>query len=550
MRRIKDHGEAHCAKNVRLAWENYSDGKGKRQTIQDFEKSLDSNLQLILDELINGEWSPSPYKDKVIFERKKRVLAKAPVHDHVLETAAILPFERSMYDYICWQSPAVRPNLGTHALFRFLRNDLYRSSQKECYYNITMDAHHYFPRMDHHIEKTMIARKIKPGPLRDILYKVIESYPWGSPLGIKISQITGQIYLSSFDRLAIRCFDILSDTEKLSYWTQRYITNKIASASKEDYLVLCRGPSFMASRFRNFLSEGLRHYYRFVDNIIILHEDKTFLHIITEIAIMILAHDFHIVINKDWNIRPTWMGIRLCGYQFYHEHTLPSKDNKQKTARNIHKLVKKGFTEEQIRIKCSSQLGYIKHADCRHLLKILGMENSIGKIIKRHRVKSPFNGLNGEDKVKFLSICKMLNENNEGTDNGWNKEIMLIDYVIEDSKIEKTTMTVSVPDSEGHNQTVTKTVPNKVLSIRFKKIIKIRKTKDANGKETEHYEYEKRKDKDGNDTLLDWEHYTFTGSKVLIDQAMNDFSREDLPAPTIITQFKGKNGNNSFFKFT
>lgn len=49
--------------------------------------------------------------------------------------------------------------------------------------------------------------------------------------------------------------------------------------------------------------------------------------------------------------------------------------------------------------------------------------------------------------------------------------------------------------------------------------------------------------------MFDAEFYTFTGSKVLIDQAMNDFSREDLPAPTVITQFKGKNGQ-TFFKFT
>lgn len=72
---------------------------------------------------------------------------------------------------------------------------------------------------------------------------------------------------------------------------------------------------------------------------------------------------------------------------------------------------------------------------------------------------------------------------------------------------------------------------------------------DDSGEETEHYEFEKKRDKDGNPTLLDWERYTFTGSKVLIDQALNDFSHEDLPAPTVITQFKGKNGN-TFFKFT
>ena len=260
---------------------------------------------------------------------------------------------------------------------------------------------------------------------------------------------------------------------------------------------------------------------------------------------MILAREYHIIINKDWNVRPTWMGIRLCGYVFYNDHVLPSKYNKQATARQIHKCFKKGMTEEQTRIKCASRLGYLSHADCINLLRKLGMENSLGKIIKRHRIKSPFEGLVAEDKLKFLSVCKTLTDDGYG----WDKKIYLLDYVIEDSKIEKTTVTVSVPDSNGTNQTVTKTVPNKVLSIRFKKIIKTHIEIDEEGNEIETYEFEKKKDKNGNDTIFDWEHYTFTGSKVLIDQAQNDFSKNDLPAPTVITQFRGKNGQ-TFFKFT
>lgn len=57
------------------------------------------------------------------------------------------------------------------------------------------------------------------------------------------------------------------------------------------------------------------------------------------------------------------------------------------------------------------------------------------------------------------------------------------------------------------------------------------------------------KDKQGNPTLIDAEFYTFTGSKILIDQATNDFTKEDLPSPTVIQQIKGKTGQ-TFFKFT
>lgn len=126
---------------------------------------------------------------------------------------------------------------------------------------------------------------------------------------------------------------------------------------------------------------------------------------------------------------------------------------------------------------------------------------------------------------------------------------MLIDYKITDSKIEKTKVTVTVPDSRGINQDITKTVPGKVLAIRFKKIVKTFELRDKNGEEYERYDFEKQKDKDGNPMLEDAEFYSFTGSKILIDQAVNDFSIEDLPSPTVIQQFEGKNGQ-TFFKFT
>ncbi len=123
------------------------------------------------------------------------------------------------------------------------------------------------------------------------------------------------------------------------------------------------------------------------------------------------------------------------------------------------------------------------------------------------------------------------------------------DYVITDSKIETTKVKVSIPDAQGRMQDIEKEIPGKVLALRFKKIIKtVTKILD-NGKEAETYIYEKEKDKQGNPTLIDAEFYTFTGSKILIDQATNDFTKEDLPSPTVIQQIKGKTGQ-TFFKFT
>ena len=128
-------------------------------------------------------------------------------------------------------------------------------------------------------------------------------------------------------------------------------------------------------------------------------------------------------------------------------------------------------------------------------------------------------------------------------------KLLLEDYVIQDSKIEKQVVSVSMSDSAGQIQDIPKQVPGKVLAIRFKKIIQTFTTTDFNGEEQETYQFEKKRDEKGQPTTQDAEFYTFTGSKIMIDQAMSDFSREDLPVPTFIQQFRGKDGKE-YTKFT
>ena len=415
MRRIHDLGTDATPANVRCAWDSFSDGKNHRKNIKRYEKCLEENLNRVLHELDDESWQPSPYIEKRVFERKPRKLAKAPIEDHVLEAAAVRPYETSLYDYIAWQVPAVRPNMGQKALLRSIRNELFANTQQECMYYLSMDAHHYFPLMDHAILKRQISRKVKPGRLQRVLYKIVDSYMHGAPLGIKVSQIFGQLYLADFDRLAMRFFDIGMDQDKLALWTKKYIEARIVTASTpEDYADLCKGPAFLAEKFRRYVEDGLPHYSRFVDNIIIRHADKAVLGIVKVLAIMILARDYHVIVNKDYNVRPTWTGIRIVGYVFYHDRVMLGKRNKQDLCRHVARLFKQGKSEEEVRVAQASRFGYAKHADCIHLFKSIGMENSLGKIIKRRRIKAPFQGMVSTQKVKFSSICKMLLNVNGG----------------------------------------------------------------------------------------------------------------------------------------
>lgn len=69
------------------------------------------------------------------------------------------------------------------------------------------------------------------------------------------------------------------------------------------------------------------------------------------------------------------------------------------------------------------------------------------------------------------------------------------------------------------------------------------------GEEQETYIFQKKLDELGQPTDIDAEFYAFTGSRIMIDQALHDFSPQDLPAPTVIQQVKGKDGK-LYTKFT
>ena len=415
MRRIRDNRENETLENALQAFENYAFQKHNRWNVMRYEQDIDANTHQVLRDIIDETFLPSGYDEKWIFDKKPRKLAKAPVRDHHTEAAAILPYEKQVYDHISWKAPAVRPGLGTHAMMRFIRNELFANPQSLLYYYIQIDIHHYFPLMDHEFLKRKISNRFKAGKLRRFIFRIIDSYPQGAPLGIKMAQLFGMLYLADFDRLLERFFDIPDDPEKMAYWTSRYITEWILTAkTPEEERILSRGISFLAARFRRFAVEGIRHGWRFVDNIVIEHEDKVFLRITRDLVIMTLSRDYRATVNNDYNVWPVWMGIRLVGYTYFHEKVEVSKRNKQALARKVHKLQKLGFSEEQIRIKLSSQFGYIRHANSINLIKYLGMEKSLGKIIKNRRIKPPFKGMTPNQKVPFSSIVVKNPDKNGG----------------------------------------------------------------------------------------------------------------------------------------
>ena len=534
--------------NFFKAFEGYADGKHRRFPVCAFEEHLEVNLAHLLNAYSSGTWRTTGYTTSVIFKNKQRLLGKLPVPCHVIQWAVCNYLEPYLWNTYIRNSCSCVKGRGTHDFLRLLRKRLDIDPAGTFYY-VQLDAHHYFLTIDHHLMKDSLRKKIKDPKLLAFLDEFIDSYDPGLPLGVKISQLLANYFLCSFDHAIVRLFDIAKDSDKMAYWRSRYVTDCFVSCRTASQAAeLAMGVAYLNAKFDGYVRDGLNgRYFRFADNMIILHSDKAFLHLVVEMAIMVLTRDYYVTVNKDWNVRPVYDGgIDVCGYVFFHDHILLRKRNKQALCREVAKLRKRGLSPEEIRLKCASRIGFAVHANSNNLLRKLdiNMEKRLGNVIKNRKVNIPFSGMRYEQKRTFSEIvCK------DGQDETPFK-IMLVDFKEDDSTIEKETVIVQVPDGNGGTRSESQMRPKKRLAIRYKRIVNTVVSKTVDGEDEETYEFEKEIDKKtGKPTGRDAEWYSYTGSTVLLDQAGNDFTQEDLPCPTVITEFTNKQGKK-FLKFT
>jgi hypothetical protein len=517
----------------------------QRTEVKLYAERLEQNLTELMREYADGAGRTSDYVNEIIHERKTRCVSKLPVRDHVRQWAPLLQTERLLTDTFIRRSCSCVAGRGTHDFVNLLRREL-TTDPAATWYHVQLDAHHFFENINHDLLKQRVRTKIKDAKLLRFLDEFVDSFRQGLPLGVKISQILANFFLARFDHDAIRLFGIAGDPEKMAYWRDRYVCDCLLTCRTEAQAAeLAKGVEHLKTKFDGYARQPLR-YLRFADNIVILHSDKTYLHLVAEMCIMVLSRDYFISVNRGWNVRPVWSGgIDVCGYVSYHTHRALRKRNKRALCRQVASCKRRGMTPEETRRQCASRIGFALHADSRSLLRKLdvNMEKRLGKVIKSRRVNIPFKGLRFDQKRPFADVvCR-----HEAQEDLY--KIMLIDYTVEDSKMEMEEYVAEVADADGGKHQERRTRPKKCLAIRYKRILHTDVQMSIDGEETETYTFEKERDSEGNPTARDAEYYSYSGSTVLVDQALNDFDRSDLPCPTVIREFTNKL-NKKFYKFT
>lgn len=288
-------------------------GKSKQYGVQIHNKNRAANILKLHQQLKDKTYKTSEYEIFKVYEPKEREVYRLPYFPdrithhaimNILEPIFVSTFTSDTYSCI--------KNRGIHQLFNKLRSSL--RNQDETTYCLKLDIIKFYPNVNHEILKILLRKKFKDNDLLWLLDEIIDSAD-GLPIGNYLSQYFANFYLTYFD-----------------HWI------------KENLKV--------------------KHYFRYADDIVILHSDKKYLHFILHNIKRYLQKELALKVKENYQVFPIGSrGIDFVGYVFFHTHILLRKRIKQNFAR---KLKKNPNTESK-----ASYLGWLKHCNAKHLTKKL-----------------------------------------------------------------------------------------------------------------------------------------------------------------------------------
>lgn len=325
--------------NLRMAEANAGTGKGSRQEVAQFRDNLEQNLADIRAQLVNRTYHTSQYTCFIKHEPKERVIYKLPYRDRVVQWAIMQVLVDIWTPIFTRDTYACIKGRGVHSLLQRLRKEL-RNDPDGTKYCYKIDIRKFYPSITHSILKEVVRQRIKDPALLWLLDDIIDSAD-GVPIGNYISQYFANLYLAELDHIV-----------------------------KEQW--------------------GVKYYYRYADDIVVLSDSKEFLHGIHTKMVQYLAEHRRLELKPNYQIFPVEArGIDFIGYVTRHTYCRARKRNKKALCKVVAKLRHKGLTGEEIRLRVASRLGFIVHADSKHLINILGVK-------KLHEVKKTLGQMVGD----------------------------------------------------------------------------------------------------------------------------------------------------------
>jgi RNA-directed DNA polymerase len=308
-------------KNIFLAFKKARKSNPNKKYVLDFQLNLEKELFSIKEDLIKDNYHFSSYKQFKIYEPKERLISAPIFRDVVVQHAIINIIEPIFEKTFINNSFACRKGKGTHKGLLEIKKAI--QSKISPKYYLKQDVKKYFPSIDKSILKKIISKRIKDKKLLSIIFKIIDSYSFdinftdkGIPIGNLTSQLFANIYLNELDQ---------------------YIKHKLK----------------------------IKHYFRYVDDFIILSNNKQKLKIFKrKIKLFLNKNLFLKVPNNKKYINLVRNGVDFVGYKVFVKKILLRKSNikrfLKRINKNIYLLNLKKISIKHFESSICSFLGYLK----------------------------------------------------------------------------------------------------------------------------------------------------------------------------------------------
>jgi RNA-directed DNA polymerase len=305
--------------NLLLAYHKARRGKQRKRAVAEFTLNLEPELFSLQQQLTDGSYQPGEYRLFTLYERKPRLIAAAPFRDRVVHHALMNIVEPPLDKQFIDDSYACRQGKGVHKAVNRYQN----WANRYCY-ALKMDIQQYFPSIDRILLKQKLRRRIKDANVLNLFDQIIDTanlgglQPRGLPIGNLTSQFLANLYLDDFDH---------------------YIKEQLR----------------------------IKAYLRYVDDFIVLDDDKNRLHAIREQIREYLAQNHLRLHPNKAHIVPTRQGLDVLGYIVFPHKRLLRNDNGHRFVRKLHALAN-GYATGKItcfdtRPPIRSWVGHAKHAN-------------------------------------------------------------------------------------------------------------------------------------------------------------------------------------------
>lgn len=303
--------------NLYRAYQNAKSGKGWYKEVKQIEKRPFYYLAGLQYMLKNHLFKTSEYEIFILNEgKKKRDVYKLPFFpDRIAQWAILQVIEPFLVANMTADTYSAIPGKGIQPIVNDLRGyyktkrvdgkkksvwvpSILLSDEENTRYCYKIDLHHYYQSINHEVLKQKFRKVFKDPELLWLLDEIVDSINTateedlielslsgeievdpntGIPIGNYMSQYSGNFYLSSFD-----------------HWV------------KEELHV--------------------KHYYRYMDDVVIFSSSKEELHEIHKKVTAYLRDYLHLNIKGNYQIFPTKVrGVDFVGYRFFGEYTLLRK---------------------------------------------------------------------------------------------------------------------------------------------------------------------------------------------------------------------------------